>query len=193
MFHTRKIIYFSYRTALYLMTPHQLVKLLFHRDIVMPVASLVFFYFTFLGMKGYQAKLTDLDTYAGVYVGCDSVVVKVSDKPLFKQVTKRLYIRLENSPYNFTILTTGNFGYITSQLKQGDTISIYTKSDREWIRRTNEVSINHLVYRDNVIVDFDRTFAVTPALILVCLVPALGFLMWYYIIIQKRLKEIKTT
>lgn len=173
------------------MTPTQLFKLLFHRDILMPVASLFFFYGTFLSIKDYSLKPTDLDNYVGVYTGCDSVVVKVRDKPLFKQVTKRLYIRLENSPYNFTILTTGNFGYITSQLKQGDTISIYTKSDREWIRRTNEVSINHLVYKDNVIVEFDKTFAVTPALILVCLVPAFGFLIWYYFRIQKRLRKIK--
>lgn len=157
----------------------------------MPFASVAFFFMTFISIKDYGLKLTDLDKYIGVFSTCDSVVIKVKNKPLFKQVTQRLDIKLENLPYNFTITTTDNFGYITSQISKGDTISLWTKTNKEKVNQTNNVSINHLVNKDKVLVDFDRTFAVTPSLIIFSLVPAFGFLIWYYFRIKKRLQEIR--
>jgi len=157
----------------------------------MPFVSLVFFFMTFMSIRDYGLKLTDLDKYVGVFLSCDSVVTKVKDKPLFKQVTQRLDIKLENSPYNFTIKTTDNFSYITSQISKGDTVNIWTKTNKEKVRQTNYVSINHLVFKDKIIVDFDSTFAVTPSLIIFSLVPAFGFLIWYYFRIKKRLQKIR--
>jgi hypothetical protein len=158
----------------------------------MPFASLAFFGMTFLSIKDYGLKLTDLDKYVGVFSNCDSVVTKVKDKPLFKQVTQRLDIKLENSPYNYIITTTDNFGYITSKIHKGDTINIWTKTSKENVSQTNNVSINHLTCKDKIIVDFDRTFAVTPSLIIFSLVPAFGFLIWYYFRINKRLEKIRS-
>lgn len=174
-----------------LMTRNQLFELLFHRDILMPFASLVFFFATFISIRDYNLKLTDLDKYFGVFSSCDSVVIKVKDKPLFKQVTQQLNIKLENSPYIFSITTTDNFGYITSELSIGDTLYIWTKSSKEKILQTNNVSINHLVYRDKILVDFDKSFAVTPSLIVFSFIPAFGFLIWYYFRIRLRLKKSK--
>lgn len=173
------------------MTRQQIFKLLFHGDFLMPFASLAFFFMTFMSIKDYGLKLTDLDKYVGVFSNCDSIVTKVKDKPLFKQVTQRLEIRLEGLPYNFTITTTDNFGYITSQISKGDTINIWTKTDKEKANRTSNVSINHLVYRDKIIIDYDKTFSITPSLIMFSLVPAFGFLIWYYFKIKKRMQKIK--
>ena len=136
-------------------------------------------------------KLTDLDKYIGVFSSCDSVITKVKDKPFFKQVTQRLDVKLQNSPYNFTLTTTDNFGYISSQISEGDTINIWTKTNKEKVSQTNNVSINHLVYKDKILVDFESTFAVTPSLIIFSLVPAFGFLIWYYFRIKKRLKKLR--
>ena len=146
---------------------------------------------TFISIKDYGLKLTDLDKYVGAFSSCDSVVTRVKNKPFFKQVTQRLDVKLENSQYNFTIITTDNFGYITSQLSKGDTISIWTKTSKEKVNQTNNVSINHLVYKNKILVDFDRAFAVKPNLIIFILVPALGFLIWYYFRIKKRLQKIR--
>lgn len=157
----------------------------------MPLASLTFFFTTFTSIKDYGLKLTDLDKYVGVFSSCDSVVIRVKNKPLFKQVTQRLDIKIENSPHNFTLTSTDNFGYITSQLNKGDTINIWTKTNIEEVYKTNNVSINHLVYKDKVLVDFDTKFAVTSGLIIFTLVPAFGFLIWYYIRIRKRLEKIR--
>ena len=157
----------------------------------MPFASLAFFFMTFISIKNYGLKLTDLDKYVGVFSSCDSVITKVKDKPLFKQVTKRLDIKLQNSPYNFTLTTTDNFGYISSQISEGDTINIWTKTNKEKVSQTNNVSINHLIYKDKILVDFDSTFAVTPSLIIFSLVPAFGFLIWYYFRIRKRLQKFR--
>ena len=157
----------------------------------MPFASLAFFFMTFISIKNYGLKLTDLDKYVGVFSSCDSVITKVKDKPLFKQVTKRLDIKLQNSPYNFTLTTTDNFGYISSQISEGDTINIWTKTNKEKVSQTNNVSINHLVYKDKILVDFASTFAVTPSLIIFSLVPAFGFLIWYYFRIRKRLQKFR--
>ena len=158
----------------------------------MPFASIAFFYMSFLSVRDYGLKLTDLDKYVGVFSSCDSAVTKVIDKPLFKQVTQQLDIKLEHFPYNFVITTTDNFGYITSQINKGDTVTIWTKTNREMVNQTNNVSINHLVYKDKTLVDFNKTFAVTPTLIIVSLVPAFGFLIWYYFKINKRLNKLKT-
>jgi hypothetical protein len=173
------------------MTRQQIFKLLFHRDFFMPFLSLAFFFMAFMSIKDYGLKLTDLDKYVGVFSDCDSVVTKVIDKPLFKQVTQRLDIKLEKSPYNFIITTTDDFSYITSQISKGDTVNIWTKTNKEKVSQTKNVSINHLVYKDKIIVDFDRTFAVTPSLILFSLVPAFGFLIWYYFKIKKRLRKVR--
>jgi hypothetical protein len=175
-----------------LMTHQQTFKLLFHRDFIMPFASLALFFMTFISIKDYGLKLTDLDKYVGLFSSCDSVVIKVKDKPLFKQVTQRLDIRLDNSPYNFTITTTDNFGYIISEISKGDTLSIWTKSDKEKVIQTKDVSINHLVHKDKILVDFDKTFAITPSLIIFSLFGAFGFLIWYYFRIRKRLQIIRT-
>lgn len=173
------------------MTQKQIIKLLFHQDNLMPLGSLTFFFLAFMSIKDYGVKLTDLDKYVGVFSDCDSVVVKVKDKPLFKQVTQRLDIKLEELPYNFTITTTDNFEYITSQLSKGDTVTIWSKTSAEMARQTNNVSINHLVYKGKTIVDFDSTFAVTPELIIVSLIPAIGLLVWFYFRTKKRLQKIR--
>jgi len=173
------------------MTRQQIFKVLFHRDFLMPFASFAFLYMTFTSIKDYGLKLTDLDKYVGVFLSCDSVVIKVKNKPLFKQITQRLDIKLENSPYNFTITTTDNFSYITSQISKGDTVTIWTKTNEDKAYQTNNVSINHLVYKDKILVDFDKTFAVTPTLIIFSLIPAFGFLIWYYFRIKKRLQKIR--
>jgi hypothetical protein len=158
----------------------------------MPFVSIVFFFMTFVSIRDYGLKLTDLDKYVGVFSKCDSAVTKVKDKPLFKQVTQRLDIKLENSPYNFTITTTEDFAYITSKINKGDTLNIWTRTSKEKVIQTNNVSINHLVYKDKILVDFDKTFAVTPSLIIFSLVPAFGFLIWYYFRIKKRLRKLRT-
>ena len=172
------------------MTRQQLFKLLLHRDLVLPFISIIFFVAAFVSINDLGLKLSDLYKYKGVFAHCDSTIIKIKDKPLFKQVTKRLNVKLEGIPYNFIVKTTENFGYITSQITRGDTIFIWTKTNKEQAYQTNMIAINHLVSKDKTIVDFYRTFAVTPKLIAFFLVPAFGFLLWYWLKIKKRLKKL---
>jgi hypothetical protein len=172
------------------MTRRQVFRLLFHTDLIMPIASAAFFFMTFMSIRDYGLKLSDLNQYNGVFSTCDSVVIKVIDKPLFKQVTQRLDLKLENVSYNFTIQTTKDFSYLTSKIKEGDSLFIWTKTKKAELAKTNSISINHLIVHNNIVIDFYKTFAVTSKLIVFSLIPALGFLIWYYFKIKKRLRNI---
>jgi hypothetical protein len=172
------------------MTRRRVFKLLFHGDLMMPFVSAVFFFMTLISVRDYGLKLSDLDQYNGVFSSCDSIVIKVIDKPLFKQVTQRLNLKLENIPYNFTIQTTKDFGYLTSKIKEGDSLFIWTKTKKTDLAKTNSIAINHLIVHDSIIIDFYKTFGVSSKLIIFSLIPALGFLIWYYFKIKKRLRNI---
>lgn len=171
------------------MTSKQILKLLFHRDVVMLFASAAFFFMTFLSIRDYGLKLSNLDKYQGVFVSCDSTVIKVINKPLFKQVTQRSDLKLENIPYYFSLQTKKDFSYLTSQIKPGDTLLIWTKTKKTDLSKTNFIAINHLVAKNKIIVDFYKSFSVTPGLILFSLIPAFGFSTWYYVRTKKRFRK----
>jgi hypothetical protein len=97
----------------------------------------------------------DLQPHSGVITAIDSVVTRVKDKPLFKEIQKQLIIKLHNGNQEFTILTTESFGYITTEIGEGDSIILFTKPKLCGIFGLKKDSdINHLIKDNKVIIDY---------------------------------------
>jgi hypothetical protein len=103
------------------MTNNKILRLLFHKDSALLIASLVFLWFTISLLVDTNYNFNQLTKHHGQLVGIDSVITRVKDKPLFKEVTKQLRLTLDNERNYFTSITTTDFGDITRSL----TVSLY--------------------------------------------------------------------
>lgn len=116
----------------------------------------------------------------GTVSGIDSVVTKVKNKPLFKEVTQELRISLSRQPNYFTISSTSGFSDITSTIKQGDHVVIYSNVPfHKWFFGESP-RIYQLEKNAQVIIDFD-TYQKTLTLPLVLLIIfTFGFGVYYF-------------
>ena len=164
------------------MTKKQILKLVFHKDTIALIASLVFLWFTIgiLVDSSYDKK--ELTSHIGQLVKIDSVITRVKDKPLFKEITKELRLTLANEGNYFTTITTKNFGDITSQINISDTVTIFTKSKLWGIFGMKKSSnICQLTNGDNVIIDFEKYKQTLSGLYILTLVASVGFFIFYYV------------
>ena len=169
------------------MTKKQILKLVFHKDTIALIASLVFLWFTMgiLVDSNYDKK--DLTSHIGQLVKIDSVITRVKDKPLFKEITKELRLTLDNEGNYFTSITTKNFGDITSQINVGDTVTIFTKSKLWGIFGMKKSSnISQLTKGDNVIIDFEKYKQSLSGLYILTLIASAGFFIFYYVRTRRR-------
>ena len=109
------------------MTKKQFTKLIFQRDIFLLVGSFVCAWFSISLLVDLNTKITDLIPHTGKVILIDSVITKVIDKPLFKQITRELRLKINTEPQYFTSITTVSFNDVTSKIKMGDTVTIFTK------------------------------------------------------------------
>jgi hypothetical protein len=109
------------------MTRRQTLWLIFHKDTIALIASLVFLWFTIGLLVDSNYHFEDLTKHSGRMVKIDSVITRVKDKPLFKEITKELRLTIDTDDTYFTSITNKDFGYITNNIFIGDTVNVFTK------------------------------------------------------------------
>ena len=172
------------------MTVRQFLGFAFHSDSKILVAAGIFLYFSIIVWNEYGLRISDLKKYEGTLISYDSALIKVKKKPLYEEITKKLDIRLKEHPLPFTLVTTDNFGSIVSVLRPGDHLVIHSKSNDANIKEDRDIAINNLSVNGFLIVDYYKDYAVTPLLLAVCIIPAIGFLTWYIVRSKPRYVEI---
>lgn len=169
------------------MTKKQILKLVFHKDTIALIVSLVFLWFTIGILVDTNYDKKDLTPHIGQLVKIDTVILRVKDKPLFKEITKELRLTLDNEGNHFTTITTKNFSHITSQINVGDTVTIFTKS-KLWgifgMKKSNNIS--QLTNGDNVIIDFEKYKQTLSGLYILTLISSVGFFIFYYLRTRRR-------
>ena len=182
-------IYVLYATLLdtLQMTRRQTLRLIFHKDTIALIASLVFLWFTIGLLVDSNYNFQNLDKHSGQLIGIDSVITRVKDKPLFKEITKELRLTIDTDNKYFTSITTKDFGYITRNISIGDTINIYTKK-KLWgvfgMKKARDIS--HFTKGDTVIVDFEKYQNSLSGVFLITLGATIGFFIFYYLRTRRR-------
>ena len=169
------------------MTRRQTLRLIFHKDTIALIASLIFVWFTIGLLIDSNYRFEDLAKHSGQLVKIDSVITRVKDKPLFKEIIKELRLTINTDDNYFTSITTTDFGYVTSYISLGDTVYIFTKK-KLWgifgMKKARDIS--HLTKGDMVIIDFEKYQQSLSGLFIITLMAAIGFFIFYYIRTRRR-------
>lgn len=169
------------------MTRRQTLRLIFHKDTIALIASLVFLWFTIGLLVDSNYRFENLAKHSGQLISIDSVITKVKDKPLFKEITKELRLTIDTDDSYFTSITTKDFGYITRNVSIGDTVNIYTKK-KLWgifgMKKARDIS--HFTKGDTVLIDFEKYRQSLSGLFIITLIASIGFLILYYVRTKRR-------
>ena len=131
-------------------------QIIFLKETLLLLFALVWFWFS-VGLwvdSNYSEK--NLKPHYGAITRMDSVITRVKDKPFFKEITKQLRITLNTQGDKvFTLLTTKDFGYVSSKVIIGDTVTLFTKP-KVWgifgLKKSSD--INHLIKDEIVIINY---------------------------------------
>jgi len=151
------------------------------------LSFLVCLWLTISLIADFKIKTSDFIRHKGVILTIDSVVTRVKDKPLFKQTTQELRLTINTEQEYFTSTTTTGFGDITSKIKTGDTVTIFTKPKTIMIfglKKANDIS--HLVKDDKTIVDYEEYRATTKKMMILLAIPTIVIAIIYYVRTKKR-------
>jgi hypothetical protein len=117
---------------------------------------LVFFFISLWLTAFVLTPISSLTKVSGTIARIDSVITRVKNKPFYKQVDKDLRLFLNNQSNFYKVSTSSDFGYITSKIKVGEQITLYTNPapiDYMSFRMNNR--IYHLEYKGETIIDFE--------------------------------------
>ena len=133
----------------------KILKFIFLKETLFLVFGVVWLWFSIGLYVDSNYSIKDLKPHNGVLEGLDSVILKVKDKPLFKEVTKQLRLQLSIDNNVYTLETTENFGNIVSKVNIGDSVTIFTKQ-KLWgmfgLQKTSVIS--HLTKDKEVVIDY---------------------------------------
>jgi hypothetical protein len=152
------------------------------------VFGLVSLWFTASLYVDSHYSVKDLKSHFGEIERLDSSIIRVKDKPLFKEITKQLQVTLSSDVNTYTIETTENFGEIVSKISVGDSVTIFTKPKLWGVFGLKKASIiNHLKKNDEVIIDYLVYKRSISGLFYLTLTFSLILLIVYIIKLKKRL------
>ena len=124
--------------------------------------------------------LNSLTKSTGIVTRMDSVITRVKNKPLFKQVDKELRIFLDNQSYYYTVSTSTDFGFIISKINIGDKVFIYT---RPKLYELLSFGVNKRIYqlesRKDYVIDFKEHQRKLPLSVLILWISTFGFGSYY--------------
>ena len=92
--------------------------------LLLPVTLCMFLFALWIGAVIFT-PLDKLQRVVSNVVKIDSVITRVKNKPLFKEVSRELRISLTGQQEIFFVSTTSDFGDITSKIREGDRVTIY--------------------------------------------------------------------
>jgi len=137
------------------MKPPKILRLIFIKETVILIFGLVWLWFSIGLYVDSSYSVEDLKPHNGTIERLDSLVVKVKDKPLFKEITKQLQVTLSPDNRLYTIETTETFGEVVSKISVGDEATIFTKPKLWGIFGLKKASvINHLTKGNEVVIDY---------------------------------------
>ena len=124
--------------------------------------------------------LNSLERVAGTVAAMDSVVTRVKDKPLYKRVDKELRIYLSNHPNYYKVSTNSDFGFITSKVRVGDEVVMFTNPPFETLILGKSNRICQLEHNGEKTIDFKEQNEKYHPSIALLLTATIGFSIWYF-------------
>jgi hypothetical protein len=124
--------------------------------------------------------LNNLERVAGTVASMDSVVTRVKDKPLYKRLDKELRIYLSSRPNYYMVSTSSDFGFITSKVRVGDEVVIFTNPPFETFIFGKSDRICQLEHNGEKIIEFKEQNEKYYPSIALLLTATIGFFIWYF-------------
>lgn len=166
----------------------KILRLIFLKETFLLLFGLVWLWFS-IGLwvdSNYSEK--NLEVHYGVISKMDSVITRVKNKPLFKEVEKQLLVVLNSEKKTFTLLSTENFGFITSKVAEGDTVKLFTKP-KVWgifgLKKASE--INHLIKSGTIVLNYEDYKKSISGMFYFTLTFSLTLIIVYIVKLRKRL------
>jgi hypothetical protein len=166
----------------------KILRLIFLKETVLLIFGLVWLWFSVGLYVDGTYTIKDLKPHNGVIEGLDSVIIRVKDKPLFKEVTKQLRLQLSSDNNVYTLQTTENFGYLVSKVNIGDSVTVFTKPKLWGIFGLKKAyDINHLTKDKEVVIDYTTYKSSLSGLFYLTLIFSLVLLVVYVVKLKKRI------
>jgi hypothetical protein len=166
----------------------KIVRLVFLKETMILVFGLVWLWFSISLYVDSNYSVRDLKPHNGEIESLDSSVIRIKDKPFFKEITKQLQVTLLSDLKTYTIETTGNFGEIISKISVGDSVTIYTKPKLWGIFGLKKATIiNHMTKNNEIIIDYSSYKRSISGLFYLTLSFSLILIVVYIARLKKRL------
>lgn len=157
-----------------------LPKQYFGRKYLLLPATLVFLAMALWSSTETILPLKSLTKTTGIVTRMDNFVTRVKNKPLFKQIDKELRICLDDQSNDYTVSTSGDFGFITSKVQLGYKVLIYTRPKMyKFLSFGVNKRIYQLEYQNDVITDFAAHQRKLPLAMLILWISTMGFGSYY--------------
>jgi len=169
-------------------TKSRLFQLIFIKETGILIIAIIVLWLAIGLLVDFNYSVENLKGYYGSIVRLDSILTITKDKPLYKEITKELQLKLDSYSKVFTLSTTRDFGYITSKIYVGDYVTIYTKPKLWGIFGLKKGSdINHLTKAEDIIIDYKDYKTSIAGLYLL---PLLFAIILFFVYITKLRKRI---
>jgi hypothetical protein len=166
----------------------KIIRLIFIKETLILAFGLVWLWFSISLYVDSHYSVQDLKPHSGEIELIDSSIIKVKDKPLFKEVTKQLQVTLLSDVNTYTIETTENFGELISKISVGDSVTIYTKPKFWGIFGLKKSTIvNHWTKGKEIIIDYSTYKTSISGLFYLTLIFSIILILVYIAKLKKRL------
>lgn len=150
----------------------------FRKYFLLPATVFMFAFSIWLGAIQFT-PLERLTRTEGTVSVIDSVVTQVKNKPLFKEVTQELRISLMRKENYFTVSSTSGFSAITSKIKPGDHVAIYSDVPMHKWFLGESPRIYQLEKNGQIIISFDAYQKKMTGPLLLLIIFTFGFGGYY--------------
>ena len=166
----------------------RLIRLIFLKETILLLFGIVWLWFSIGLYVDSNYTINNLKPHTGVIEALDSSIVKVKNKPLFKEITRELQIILSKDNNVYTFETTENLGNIVSKINIGDSVTIYTKPKLWGVFGLKKASaINHLTRNKEVVIDYATYKDSISGIFYLTLIFSIILLIAYTLKLRKRI------
>jgi hypothetical protein len=165
-----------------------ILRLIFLDETFILIFGLVSLWFSVSLYVDEHYTIQDLKPHNGAVEKMDSAIIRVKNKPFFKEVTKQLRVQLSSGYDLYTLETTEHFGNVLSKVAIGDSVTVFTKP-RLWgifgLKKTSV--INHLTKDKEVVVDYAQYKSSISGLFYLTSIFSIALLILYVVRLRKRI------
>lgn len=173
------------------MKNNKLVHILFHKDSILLLAILFLLWLTISLVVDEHYLMGDLQKHTGRYVDAQIIITRIKNKPLFKDTTREVQLRLHNYPWYFTASPLDqNLNDIVRELSPDDALSIYTKNKKLGVFGWGSAfRVAHMVNEETgkVVIDYNKARKRAARMKYMSGLAAVIFTIWYIYKVRHRL------